>query len=314
LSDLPDQTLVLPAAQNERPVHCRQSLASRYGLRSDADIALLEHLMMCAATIGLSDDEVDALARFYRGELAGPLAAGEIGWFDAFKRIGGYAANQSPDAEKREAFLYWFREIHIIDKIMEQLASVFPTLPRNALTFIAIRIPALQGRPFSLKHALSSPTKAQLTRIAKLADDLSEALLRPFGTRKLEAELKELSQKARKRIEMIDSLSRRRRKFSHRPRGSVQYPALYSLTYDLYKEIEVDGGCKLTLGRSFGGDLGGTFPSLLRILRPYLGHRMPPKLSYSTLHQALRAAKTRYARYVQRMEGADVLPSVSKST
>jgi hypothetical protein len=77
---------------------------------------------------------------------------------------------------------------------------------------------------------------------------------------------------------------------SHRPRGSTQNPVLRMLIRQLYYSIVEGGQGKLTLYRN-AGDIKGTLPAVLEILRPYLPEVIPIKLSYKTLREILKSSR-----------------------
>jgi hypothetical protein len=76
----------------------------------------------------------------------------------------------------------------------------------------------------------------------------------------------------------------------NRPRGSRQNPILRRLILELYSSI-VDGAQgKLTLYVA-GGEIRGTLPAVLEVLRPYMPEIIPMKLPYETLRDIRKSAR-----------------------
>jgi len=76
----------------------------------------------------------------------------------------------------------------------------------------------------------------------------------------------------------------------HRPRRSVKHPAFHLLLRDLRELKECFGGRRpLTCWRE-NGELKGTVPTVVEMLRPCLPGVIPEKLSYSSIRRALQKA------------------------
>jgi hypothetical protein len=83
---------------------------------------------------------------------------------------------------------------------------------------------------------------------------------------------------------------------SHRPLGSIKNPALRSLILDLHRVIVEEGHMKLTLRKDADGEIGGTMPAVLDILRPFLSDIIPVRLPYKTLRDLRNLARGRERR------------------
>jgi hypothetical protein len=77
---------------------------------------------------------------------------------------------------------------------------------------------------------------------------------------------------------------------SNRPRGSRQNPILHGLIGELSMSIVEGAGGKLTLYER-GGEIRGTLPAVLEILRPYLPEVIPVSLPYTTLRNIRKRAR-----------------------
>jgi hypothetical protein len=84
--------------------------------------------------------------------------------------------------------------------------------------------------------------------------------------------------------------SRPKNRVSNRPRGSTKNPILRDLILDLHYAIVDRARGKLTLYGG-GGQIRGTLPAVLEILRPYLPEVIPMKLPYETLRDIRKSAR-----------------------
>jgi hypothetical protein len=84
--------------------------------------------------------------------------------------------------------------------------------------------------------------------------------------------------------------SKPKNRVSNRPRGSRQNPILRRLILNLYMSIVEGAQGKLTL-HGGGGEIRGTLPAVLEILRPYLPEVIPVKLPYETLRDIRKSAR-----------------------
>jgi hypothetical protein len=83
--------------------------------------------------------------------------------------------------------------------------------------------------------------------------------------------------------------SQPKNRVSNRPRGSRKNPILRRLILNLYMSIVGGAQGKLTLYGG-GGEIRGTLPAVLEILRPYLPDVIPAKLPYETLRDIRKSA------------------------
>jgi hypothetical protein len=82
----------------------------------------------------------------------------------------------------------------------------------------------------------------------------------------------------------------REKKAPNRPIGGVKNRPFHFLIDLLYAYlVEVAHG-RLSVRKDAGGDLKGTAPAVLKILRPHLQGIVPSELSYSTLRRMLQSA------------------------
>ena len=84
-----------------------------------------------------------------------------------------------------------------------------------------------------------------------------------------------------------ERLAPRSKKQSHRPRGSLQYPALQFTITKLHEAIEMHGRGELTLWRDTTGKWKGTVPQVLATLHPCLPHIVTANPPYATLQRHL---------------------------
>jgi hypothetical protein len=88
-----------------------------------------------------------------------------------------------------------------------------------------------------------------------------------------------------------DAMFQPQKKAPHRPIGSVENRAFHRLINFLYAYlVEVAHG-ELSVRKNACGELKGTAPAVLEILRPHLQGIVPGKLSYSTLRRILQSAR-----------------------
>ena len=76
----------------------------------------------------------------------------------------------------------------------------------------------------------------------------------------------------------------------NRPLGSSQNPILRTLVLELYSSIVDTARGKLTL-YVHGGEIRGTLPAVLEVLRPYMPEVIPVKLPYETLRDIRKSAR-----------------------
>ena len=84
--------------------------------------------------------------------------------------------------------------------------------------------------------------------------------------------------------------SQPKNRVSNRPRGSRQNPILRRLILQLYSSIVDRARGKLTLYVD-GGEIRGTLPAVLEVLRPYMPDVIPVKLPYETLRDIRKSAR-----------------------
>jgi hypothetical protein len=85
---------------------------------------------------------------------------------------------------------------------------------------------------------------------------------------------------------------------SHRPPKSYKNRGFEVLIAVLYRVIVVEAQGSLTLRDS--GDLKGTLPLVLEVLRPYVPGVPPAKIPFSRLHRSLVRAKKAFSSRVQK--------------
>jgi hypothetical protein len=136
----------------------------------------------------------------------------------------------------------------------------------------------------------------QLQRVAQIATELENAInhleeparlrLQVFGS--LKAPLDEIH----KLVEASRSVAQpQKKKNSHRPVSTFKHSALNVLVEGLCRFV-VEAKGKLTLWQdSATGELKGTLPEVLELLRPLLPGILPEKMHFSTLHRALTRGK-----------------------
>ena len=137
----------------------------------------------------------------------------------------------------------------------------------------------------------------QIQRVAQIATELENAInhleeparlrLQVYGS--LRAPLDEIH----KLVEASRSVAQpQKKKDSHRPLSTFKHSALNLLVEGLCRLV-VEARGKLTLWQdSSTGELKGTLPEVLALLRPLLPGILPEKMHFSTLHRALTRGKT----------------------
>jgi hypothetical protein len=86
-------------------------------------------------------------------------------------------------------------------------------------------------------------------------------------------------------------LGPRSKKQPHRPRGSLQYPALQFTITKLHEAIETQGRGELSLWRDTAGKWKGTVSQVLAILHPCLPHLVTANPPYATLQRVLSTCR-----------------------
>jgi hypothetical protein len=139
----------------------------------------------------------------------------------------------------------------------------------------------------------------QIKRVADISIELNNAinhLEEPARLRLRSAygSLELLLIEIHKMVEAICSVAQaQKKKESHRPLRSFKHSALNFLVEGLYLSIVVEAKGELTLWQdSATGELKGTLPDVLELLRPHLPGLLPEKMNFSTLHRALARAKS----------------------
>jgi hypothetical protein len=139
----------------------------------------------------------------------------------------------------------------------------------------------------------------QIKHVAEISIELKNAinhLEEPARLRLQSAygSLEVLLNEIHKMVEAICSVAQaQKKKESHRPLRSFKHGALNFLVEGLYLSIAVEAKGELTLWQdSATGELKGTLPDVLELLRPHLPGLLPEKMNFSTLHRALARAKS----------------------
>src|SRR5262249_7038872 len=125
----------------------------------------------------------------------------------------------------------------------------------------------------------------QIKRVAQISIELENAinhLEEPARLRLQNAysSLKVLLDEIRKIVEAIRSATQpKKKKASHRPVRTFRHRALSFLVEGLYLDIVVEAKGKLTLWQDAAtGELKGTLPAVLELLRPHLPGVLPEKM------------------------------------
>lgn len=103
-----------------------------------------------------------------------------------------------------------------------------------------------------------------------------------FNLYDLESRLMTLEQNCKEWLRLRCS-----KKPPHRPRGTIQYPALQFTITRLHEAIETYGGGELSLWHDTAGKWKGTVPQVLAILHPCLPHVVTANPPYATLRRLL---------------------------
>jgi hypothetical protein len=170
----------------------------------------------------------------------------------------------------------------------------FPTHPMDAALI-------LTGAVFQVhlqRFGFESPTRKQIKQIkkvAKIAEELEcsvqileqPALFRLENAYRRKLPLDEIHNLA----DAARSASEQKKKVSHRPSRTFNNRGLHFLIEALYGLIVVHAEGELTLSQDSAGDLKGTLPAVLEVLRPYIPGVLPKKMHFSTLYRALVRAK-----------------------
>ena len=153
-----------------------------------------------------------------------------------------------------------------------------------------------------------SPTpkeKKQIKQVEKMAKGLESSiqLLEEAALRRLNSEywitpplLKEIRALADGAHAASQS---KEKKVPNRPLQSYKNRALNLLIHALYRVIVVEAQGSLTLWQD-AGDLKGTLPVVLDVLRPYIPGVLPVRIPFSTLHRSLVRSKKAYSSRVQK--------------
>jgi hypothetical protein len=175
----------------------------------------------------------------------------------------------------------------------------FPDLkPTTDLGLVLNAAASLVG--FDLSKSPAPKEKKQIKQVEKMAKGLESSiqLLEEAALRRLNSEywitpplLKEI--RALAGGAHAASLSKEK-KAPHRPRKSFKNRALNFLVAALYRVIVVEAQGSLTLWQD-AGDLKGTLPVVLDVLRPYIPGVLPVRIPFSTLHRSLVRAKKGYS-------------------
>jgi hypothetical protein len=158
---------------------------------------------------------------------------------------------------------------------------------------------------FDLSKSPTPKEKKQIKQVEKMAKGLESSiqLLEEAALRRLNSEywitpllLKEI--RALAGGAHAASLFKEK-KAPHRPRQSYKNRAFNFLIAVLYRVIVVEAQGSLTLWQD-AGDLKGTLPLVLEVLRPYIPGVLPVKIPFSTLHRSLVRAKKAFSSRVQK--------------
>jgi hypothetical protein len=154
---------------------------------------------------------------------------------------------------------------------------------------------------FDLSKSPTPKEKKQIKQVEKMAKGLESSiqLLEEAALRRLNSEywitpplLKEI--RALADGAHAASLSKEK-KVPNRPLKSYKNSALNLLIHGLYRIIVVEAQGSLTLWQD-AGDLKGTLPVVLDVLRPYIPGVLPVRIPFSTLHRSLVRAKKAYLK------------------
>ena len=140
----------------------------------------------------------------------------------------------------------------------------------------------------------------QLRQVAQMAEALHSGiqLLEGSALMRLESKyfaLLPILKEIRALADAARSASlRKKEEVSHRPPKSFKSRGFELLIHGLYRLIVVKAQGTLTLWQD-AGDLKGTLPLVLEVVRPYIPGILPVNISFSTLHRSLVRAKKEYS-------------------
>jgi hypothetical protein len=153
---------------------------------------------------------------------------------------------------------------------------------------------------FDLSKSPTPKEKKQIKQVAKMAKGLefSIQLLEEAALRRLNSEywiMPPLLKEIRALADGAHAASLSKKKgVPHRPRESFKNRGFQFLITVLYRDIVVEAQGSLTLWQD-DGDLKGTLPLVLDVLRPYIPGVLPVRIPFSTLHRALVRAKEAFS-------------------
>lgn len=188
-----------------------------------------------------------------------------------------------------------------------------PLEPTTDLGLVLSSAASLVG--FDLSKSPTPKEKKQIKQVEKMAKGTKSSiqLLEETALRRLNSEywitpplLKEI--RALADGAHATSLSKEK-KVPHRPRKSYKNRSFQFLIAALYRVIVVEAQGSLTLWQD-AGDLKGTLPVVLDVLRPYIPRVLPVRIPFSTLHRALVRVKKARSSRVQKgsISGAIISP------
>jgi hypothetical protein len=169
----------------------------------------------------------------------------------------------------------------------------FPKHPTDIASFLMTVV--FEDYMQKLKYDRSA--QKQNTAVAKISIKLQNAinnLAEPARLRLQNAygSFPVLQDQIHKIVEATRSAAQpQKKKASYRPLRAFKHSALNYLVEGLYFYIIVRAKGKLTLWQD-SGELKGTLPDVLELLRPLLPGVLPEKMNFSTLHRALTRAKS----------------------
>jgi hypothetical protein len=170
----------------------------------------------------------------------------------------------------------------------------FPTHPMDA----ALILTAAVFQVHLQRLRFDSPTRKQIKQIkevAKIAEKLEcsiQILEQPTLFRLENAYRQKLPLDGIHSLaEAARSASEQKKKDSHRPSRAFKNRGLHFLIEALYGLVVEQAEGELTLWQDSAGDLKGTLPAVLEVLRPYIPGLLPNKMHFSNLHRALVRAK-----------------------
>jgi hypothetical protein len=174
------------------------------------------------------------------------------------------------------------------------LQRTFPDLPMDFVLFLIVVMFE------DYKQKSHSPKQIrQIERVAQISIELENAINHLEEPARLRLHygyglLKPFLDEARSIVGPIGSPAQpREKKAPHRPVSTFKRRALSLLVAGLYLYIVEKARGKLTLWQdAVTGELKGTLPGVLELLRPHLPGVLPEKMHFSTLRRALARAKS----------------------